>query len=305
MWQGDKDVYKKLENIRSWLAFRMNVMTLSDMNKLSAIRNARFNGFDNKTAAIVTKLAQDTGKTSSRLLTNTSEIPREISKDQNDAASERLRLDYRQDAHCFPQIVAQGHARLHLGDVHYHNADIGHRQDQSDQLARELQKDTLAAVHRLQSPFSANFSSREPSPRGQRQEEMKPEDATTTLLNMLRFRQMTARQEEVEDAHIGTFRWLLEEKRRAHQRALFSPLLPWLETGQGCYWISGKAGSGKSTCMKYLSSSPILKRAISSWAGSHQLIDACFYFWRGGTPLQRTQEGLFKIPPTFHSFTEE
>ncbi|KAL6713126.1 hypothetical protein ACLMJK_009247 [Lecanora helva] len=172
--------------------------------------------------------------------------------------------------------------------------ELRRRHDESDMLAREMQRETLAAINRLQPSASADLMFRPPSPGRQPEEELSPEVVTTMLLNLLKFRQMTARQEDIVDAHAGTFRWLLDESQPNNRRALFSPLLPWLESGRGCYWVSGKAGSGKSTCMKYLGASSAVEQAVKRWAGPNQLIRASFYFWRGGTPLQRTQEGLLR-----------
>lgn len=248
MWQEDKisSTYKRLENIRNQLAFRLTVMTKENQDALSLSQNAQFDALDQQTALILRKLAQNPAEVISSLNAQTTELRR--------------------------------------------------RHDESDVLAQKLQKETLAAINRLQPPASSSraFSPRTPSPKGQRQVEIKPEDVISMLLNMLKFRQMTARQEDIATAHTGTFRWLLDESTRNPSFSLFSPLLPWLETEQGCYWVSGKAGSGKSTCMKYLGASDPVNIAVAKWAGSVELINATFYFWRGGTRLQRSQEGLLR-----------
>lgn len=36
----------------------------------------------------------------------------------------------------------------------------------------------------------------------------------------------------------------------------WNDFVAWLEEGDGLYWIAGKAGSGKSTLMKYIASHP-------------------------------------------------
>lgn len=175
-----------------------------------------------------------------------------------------------------------------ISSLNAQTSELRRRHEESDMLARELHRETLAAINRFQPP------ARTPSPRAQKQVEIESDDVISMLLEMLQFRQMTARQEDLATAHAGTFRWLLDESTRNPSFSPFSPLLPWLETGQGCYWVSGKAGSGKSTCMKYLGSSHAVNRAVEKWAGSVKLIKASFYFWRGGTPLQRSQEGLLR-----------
>lgn len=69
------------------------------------------------------------------------------------------------------------------------------------------------------------------------------------VLASLTFDQIQYRQETVAIAHQKTFGWALDP---------LSPtkLEPWLRTGSGIYWIKGKAGSGKSTLMKYLITHP-------------------------------------------------
>jgi hypothetical protein len=124
-----------------------------------------------------------------------------------------------------------------ISSLNAQTSELRRRHNESDMLARELQKETLAAINRFQPPASSSgsFSPQTPSPRAQRQVEIKSEDVISMLLNMLKFRQMTARQEDVATAHAGTFRWLLDESTRNPSFSLFSPLLPWLETGQGYY----------------------------------------------------------------------
>ena len=72
--------------------------------------------------------------------------------------------------------------------------------------------------------------------------------------------------------------------------------MQWLEAGESIYWISGKAGSGKSTIMKYLNGHHKVRQALCMWStdAGIPLIMASFYFWYNGTALQKTQEGLLR-----------
>ncbi|KAL9613689.1 MAG: hypothetical protein Q9167_001766 [Letrouitia subvulpina] len=107
------------------------------------------------------------------------------------------------------------------------------------------------------------------------------------VLASLSFDQIQYRQETVALAHQKTFGWVLDP---------LSPtkLEPWLRTGSGIYWIKGKAGSGKSTLMKYLTTHPQTASALQSWAGARKVVTASFFFWNAGTELQKSQEGLFR-----------
>ena len=66
------------------------------------------------------------------------------------------------------------------------------------------------------------------------------------LLDSLRFEQIDARQMTIKTAHAKTCRWLLKSEQ----------YLNWLDTAKvsehhGFLWIKGKAGTGKSTLMKF------------------------------------------------------
>ena len=60
------------------------------------------------------------------------------------------------------------------------------------------------------------------------------------------------------------------------------------------YWITGKAGAGKSTLMKYIYDEPKTTQLLLRWAGGKPLIRTSFFFWNSGTSLQMSQEGLLR-----------
>jgi hypothetical protein len=66
------------------------------------------------------------------------------------------------------------------------------------------------------------------------------------------------------------------------------------KTTKGFTGSAAKAGSGKSTLMKFLRQEPRLQEALHVWAGDRKLLILSFYFWNAGSDLQRTQEGLFR-----------
>ncbi|KUJ15134.1 uncharacterized protein LY89DRAFT_587891, partial [Mollisia scopiformis] len=68
----------------------------------------------------------------------------------------------------------------------------------------------------------------------------------------------------------------------------------WLGAQSEVFWIKGKAGSGKSTLMKFLSNHPETLNHLRAWAGNQQLITARFFFWNSGTALQKSQTGLLR-----------
>ena len=107
------------------------------------------------------------------------------------------------------------------------------------------------------------------------------------LLKSLWFDYMPRRQATVESAHEQTFEWVLDPS---------SPVEfdKWAQSQNGIYWIMGKAGSGKSTLIKFLLNHPRAIESLKSWAGTKELVIASFFFWNAGSSLQKSQEGLFR-----------
>ena len=114
------------------------------------------------------------------------------------------------------------------------------------------------------------------------------------ILESLQYERMTARCERIVEAHAKTFEWIYEESTLSQHGELQHHFLRWLETGDGLFWVSGKAGSGKSTLMKFITEHPKTRQALSQWASDQHLITASFYFWHAGTGFQKSQEGLLQ-----------
>lgn len=111
-------------------------------------------------------------------------------------------------------------------------------------------------------------------------------ETSTEILRSLQFPRMHDRHSTIHERHQQTFSWIFE--------ASASPFKTWLAESNGAFWISGKAGSGKSTMMKYINHSPNTTELLRAWAGPRQLITASFYFWNTGTEMQKSQEGLLQ-----------
>ena len=112
------------------------------------------------------------------------------------------------------------------------------------------------------------------------------------ILDALRFRSIVERRTTISKAHQRTFEWIYDE--RVSQTSSWDNLSEWLGTGRGCYWINGKAGSGKSTLMKYILENHRTTEALQQWSRSSELVVASFFFWYAGTPLQKSQVGLLR-----------
>lgn len=108
----------------------------------------------------------------------------------------------------------------------------------------------------------------------------------------LHFPVINDREEQIVSAELKTFDWILQPPQ-GHDRH-WDSFVEWLEGAGALYWINGKAGSGKSTLMKYLKGHSKVQDALSSWSGDTPLIVAAFFFWYNGNALQRSQEGLLR-----------
>jgi hypothetical protein len=114
------------------------------------------------------------------------------------------------------------------------------------------------------------------------------------FIESLRYQEMEYREAHVSDAHQETFRWLFDGGKSDLQ------FTDWLESDSKLYWITGKAGSGKSTLMKFIDrygrqpdGRSRTREHLAVWAGHTTLITASFYFWASGTSMENSQKGLF------------
>ena len=114
------------------------------------------------------------------------------------------------------------------------------------------------------------------------------------ILKSLQYKRMIARRENIVEAHVKTFEWIYDESLLSQHGDLQHHFLQWLKNGNGIFWVTGKAGSGKSTLMKFITEHPKTRQALSQWTSHQYLITAGFYFWHAGTALQKSQEGLLR-----------
>lgn len=134
------------------------------------------------------------------------------------------------------------------------------------------------------------------------------------ILQALRFENMENRLENIEEARMSTFEWLLDHAPQEkgdlivtdHQLSesikieetvrleVQKDFINWLCYRKGIFHISGKPGAGKSTLMKYLSESPTATEYLKAWSGNKQLVVASFFFWKRGTEVQRSFQGLLR-----------
>lgn len=116
------------------------------------------------------------------------------------------------------------------------------------------------------------------------------------FLKTLNFPSRPRRHDNIPIAHSLTFQWILSPSQTPTQagRHERQRLLTWLKSGNGVFWVFGKAGSGKSTLMKFIADHDQTRRSLEHWAGPNKLVIAAYYFWAAGTTMQKSQQGLLQ-----------
>ena len=108
----------------------------------------------------------------------------------------------------------------------------------------------------------------------------------TEFLNVLAFPNMEDREEDVTEAYARTFDPIILDDD--------SHLNSWFRSDEPLFWISGKAGSGKTTFMKHLYQHENTHKHLATWAAGASLTIARFFFSESGTELEKSREGLFR-----------
>ncbi|KAH7381016.1 hypothetical protein BKA64DRAFT_226606 [Cadophora sp. MPI-SDFR-AT-0126] len=114
------------------------------------------------------------------------------------------------------------------------------------------------------------------------------------MLQSLRFSEMRDRHQEIPEAHVQTLKWIFEDFGPAEFSKPRNGFVDWLRTGSNFYWVNGKAGSGKSTLMRYVVDDPRLLNNLKMWSGNTDLDVAAFFFWNSGSTEQRSYVGLLR-----------
>ncbi|TRX89796.1 hypothetical protein FHL15_009386 [Xylaria flabelliformis] len=85
-----------------------------------------------------------------------------------------------------------------------------------------------------------------------------------------------------------------ESNDECRSQPLWSNFRQWLREDTSMYWISGKAGSGKSTLMSHIVNDQRTLHDLNIWREGHELKVLSFFFWRAGTRLQNSVLGLLR-----------
>jgi len=167
---------------------------------------------------------------------------------------------------------------------------------ESTDRTRQVIIDALADQSRLQLTSSESEDSRievtEALSTTRSREQTARRAVEKRVLEDLSFPSMGNRRQEITPKHQKTFEWVFEES--SEEQRPWSNFADWLREGNGTYWINGKAGSGKSTLMRFIYESTQTRQELQKWAGSTPFMSAGYFFWNSGTFEQRSLAGLLR-----------
>ncbi|KAL9620719.1 MAG: hypothetical protein Q9160_004732 [Pyrenula sp. 1 TL-2023] len=110
------------------------------------------------------------------------------------------------------------------------------------------------------------------------------------LLKTLHFEGIDARENMISPKAFSTLDWVFDPPLESSTE--WTKVGDWLAGPCSLYWVCGKAGSGKSTSMKWLAQHERTQILLKSWARDKDVFTAKYFFWSPGYPLQKSLLGL-------------
>ena len=114
------------------------------------------------------------------------------------------------------------------------------------------------------------------------------QQAIDQFLKSLTFDDINLRMNEIVGTHAKVFEWIFDEEKPGP----WDSFAAWLRSNEQVYWINGKAGSGKSTLMKFIAGNSKTKEFLMNWSPDARALIVTHYFWVSGSTLQRSMKGF-------------
>jgi hypothetical protein len=121
------------------------------------------------------------------------------------------------------------------------------------------------------------------------------EEQAARIKETIWFSAIKRRHGAIQVAHHSTFEWIFEGQQITPQSN--TTLVEWMAAPRGLYWVSGRAGTGKSSLMRFLDDDPRTRPLFQEWAGTRPLRLASFYFWNSeaaGDDRLKSLPGLYR-----------
>lgn len=169
--------------------------------------------------------------------------------------------------------------------------DLHQLQSVIDVLTDVIEHQTVDRLNAIHKQISACLNKIQ-AVRSQQIADEKKHGREQDLLKWLDFRQIRWRYDAVDEAYQETYNWIFDSGDGSQDWDDFASHLK--ENRKDPYFINGKAGSGKSTLMKYIVENRKTRETLKVWAGQEQLVVLPFFFWNIGTTLQKSHVGLMR-----------
>jgi NACHT domain-containing protein len=121
------------------------------------------------------------------------------------------------------------------------------------------------------------------------------EEQAARIKETIWFSAIQRRHGAIQAAHRSTFEWIFEGQQTTPESN--TTLVEWMAAPRGLYWVSGRAGTGKSSLMRFLDDDPRTRPLFQEWAGTRPLRLASFYFWNSeaaGDDRLKSLSGLYR-----------
>lgn len=179
-----------------------------------------------------------------------------------------------------PQLFGQ------LDEIKMQNETIIDNQMNGETVASRRHEELMGAIK------GAMYQPGQPLPQNTKASPEMIGNAQTKILVSLWFATMQDREDTIHQAHHRTYEWLFCDPVAAQKP--WSNFRTFLSNDTDIYWITGKAGSGKSTLTKFAVHHDRTAEALQQWANGKRLNRAHFYFYYKGTKLEKSEAGVLR-----------
>lgn len=156
-------------------------------------------------------------------------------------------------------------------------------------------QEIMARLNGHHHPPGSNGNYYGPQASAERAMMRKLRDVQRVFHSSLWYETMEDREHTILPAYNRTLDWVFKSQGSPRQKRLrWDDFNNFLSKDPGTYWVTGKAGSGKSTLMKFANLNPSLDAALQTWAAGRRLVKASFYFYYLGTTMQKSLLGLLR-----------